>query len=193
MLLQLQPHQAQGHPGGVNGGVEGPQDIGQRPNVVLVTMGEEDPPDSVLVLDEVTHVGDHHVDAVHVVIGEAHAHVHHDDVVSVLVDREVLADLIETAQGNDFQFFCHDNSFRWGWGREPRLVRGRRSRKTRPEKGLMPRRVLGGLRPPCPAGSDSPGAGVRARPGCVKARCMELRTSLCLRGQKTAPASNQLL
>ena len=116
VLLQLQPHQAQGHAGGVDGGVEGPQDIGQRPNVVLVTMGEEDAPDAVLILDEIAHVGDDHVDAVHVVVREPHAHVHHDDVVSVLVDREVLADLIQTAQGNDFQFFCHDNSFRWDRG-----------------------------------------------------------------------------
>ena len=97
VLLQLQPHQAQGHPGGVNGGVEGPQDIGQRPNMVLVAMGEEDAPDAVLVLDEIAHVGDDHVDAVHIVVGESHAHVHHDDVVAVLIDREVFADLIEAA------------------------------------------------------------------------------------------------
>ena len=102
VFLQLQAHQAQGHPGGVDGGLEGPQHIGQGPDVVLVAVGEEDAPDLVLVLDEVAHVGDHHIHAVHVVVGEPHAHIHDDDVVAILVDGEVLADLIEPPQGNDF-------------------------------------------------------------------------------------------
>ena len=80
-------------------------------DVVLVAVGDEDAPDPVLVLDEVGEVGDDHVDAVHVVVGEAHAAVHHDDVAAVLVDGQVLADLVQTAQGNNFQFFCHKYSF----------------------------------------------------------------------------------
>ena len=75
-----------------------------------MAVGEEDAPDLIPVLDEIAHVGDDHVDAVHIVIGESHAHVHHDDVVAVLVDGEILPDLVESAQRNDFQFFCHDNS-----------------------------------------------------------------------------------
>ena len=39
----IQAHQAQGHPGGVDGGLEGPQHIGQGPDVVLVAVGEEMP------------------------------------------------------------------------------------------------------------------------------------------------------
>ena len=42
-----------------------------------------------------------------VIVREAHAAVHDYDVPAVLVRREVLADLVETAKGNDFQFFCH--------------------------------------------------------------------------------------
>ena len=79
--------------------------------MVLVAVGDEDAPDLVLVLDEVAHVGDDHVDTVHVVVGKAHAAVHHNDVAAVLIDGEVLADLIQSAQCDNFQFFCHDNSF----------------------------------------------------------------------------------
>ena len=111
VLLQLQLDEPRAHAGGVDGGVHRAQHIGQGPDVVLVSVGDEDAPDLLLVLDEVAHVGDDHVDAVHVVIGEAHAAVHHHDVVAVLVHGEVLADLVETAQRNNFQFFSHNNSF----------------------------------------------------------------------------------
>ena len=107
VLLQLQLDQARAHAGGVDGGVDGPQHIGDGPDVVLVAVGDEDAPDLALVLDEVAHIGDDHVDAVHVVVREAHAAVHHDDVVAVLIDGHVLADLVQAAQRNDFQFFCH--------------------------------------------------------------------------------------
>ena len=111
VLLQLQADQAHAHAGGIDGGVDGPQHIGQGPDVVLVSVGDEDAPDLALVLDEIAHVGDDHVDAVHIVIREAHAAVHHDDVAAVLIDRQVLPDLIQSAQGNNFQFFCHNSSF----------------------------------------------------------------------------------
>jgi len=44
-------------------------------------------------------------------IREAHAAVDDDDLAAVLIDGHVLADLVETAKRNDFQFFCHNNSF----------------------------------------------------------------------------------
>ena len=110
VLLQLQLHQPRRHAGGVDGGVDAPQEIGDGADVVLVAVGEEDAPNLVLVFDEIGKVGDNHVDAVHVVVREAHAHVHHDDVPAVLVYGEVLADLVETAKRNDLQFFCHKSN-----------------------------------------------------------------------------------
>ena len=107
VLLQLQLHQPGGHTGGVDGGVDVPEHIGQRADVVLVAVGQENAPDLVLVLDQIGDVRDDHVDTVHVVIGKAHAHVYHNDVLAVLVDGEVFADLIEAAQGYNFQFFSH--------------------------------------------------------------------------------------
>ena len=80
---------------------------GDRPDVVLMPVGDEDAPDLSLIFDEIAHIGNDHVDAVHIVIREPHAAVHHDDVVAILIDCQVLADLIQTAQRDDFQFFSH--------------------------------------------------------------------------------------
>lgn len=59
------------------------------------------------VFHQIADVGNDAVDAVHIVAGEGHATVHHDDVAAVLIDGHVLADLIQTAKGNDLEFFCH--------------------------------------------------------------------------------------
>ena len=75
--------------------------------MVLVAVGDEHSPDPLPVLDKVAEIGDDHVNAVHIVVGKAHAGVHHDHVVAVLVHGHVLADLVETAEGDDLQFFCH--------------------------------------------------------------------------------------
>ena len=79
--------------------------------MVLMAVGDENTADAVPVLDEVGEVGNDHVHAVHIVIRKPHADVHHDDVAAILVHGEVLADLVETAQRNDLQFFCHNSSF----------------------------------------------------------------------------------
>ena len=69
--------------------------------MVLVPVGDEHAADAVLVLDKIAHVGDDAVDAVHVVAGERHAAVDHDDLAAVFIGGHVLADLVETAKGND--------------------------------------------------------------------------------------------
>ena len=107
MLLQLQLDEPRGEPGAVDGHVQLLEHIGNGAHVILVPVGDEQTPDAGPVLDEVADVGNDEVDAVHVVPGEGHAAVHHDDLAAVLIGGHVLADLIETAQGDDFQFFCH--------------------------------------------------------------------------------------
>ena len=107
VLLELQPDQPGGEAGAVNGQVDLLEDIGDGPDVVLVAVGDEQAPQTGLVLHQIRHVRYHAVDAVHIVAGEGHAAVHHDDLAAVLIGGHVLADLIETAQGDDFQFFCH--------------------------------------------------------------------------------------
>ena len=83
------------------------EDVGDGADVVLVAVGDEEAADAALILDEVGHVRDDAVNAVHIVPGEGHAAVHNDDLAAVLIGGHVFADLIQTAQGDDFQFFCH--------------------------------------------------------------------------------------
>ena len=107
MLGQLELNKAGGEAGAVNGHIHLLEHIGDGADVILVTVGDEQASKPAAVLDEIAHIGDHAVDAVHIIAGERHAAVHHDDLAAVLVGGHVLADLVETAEGNDFQFFCH--------------------------------------------------------------------------------------
>ena len=79
--------------------------------MVLVAVGNENAQDLTLVFNKVADVRNNHVDAVHVIVWESHAAVYNNNVVAILVNSQVLADLIETAQRNNFQFFSHNNSF----------------------------------------------------------------------------------
>ena len=107
MLLQLQLDKTGGEAGAVDGHIDLLENIGDGADVVLVAVGDEQAPDPGFVLDEIAHIGDHAVDAVHIIAGEGHAAVHHDDLAAVFIGGHVLADLVETAKGDDFQFFCH--------------------------------------------------------------------------------------
>ena len=107
VLLELQLDESGGEAGAVNGHVDLLEHIGDGPNVILVAVGDEQAPQPGLVFHQIRHIGDDAVDAVHVVAGEGHAAVHHDDLAAVLIGGHVLADLIQTAQRDDFQFFCH--------------------------------------------------------------------------------------
>ena len=76
--------------------------VGDGADVVLVTVGDEHTPQLFLVCHQVGKVGDHQVYAVHILIGEADAAVDDDHVLAVFQHSAVLADLVQTAQGNDF-------------------------------------------------------------------------------------------
>ena len=75
--------------------------------MVLVSVGEKDAPDPGLILDQIAVIGNDHVNAVHIVVRETHTAVNDNDVVLILDDGHVLADLIQSAKRNDLQFFCH--------------------------------------------------------------------------------------
>jgi len=107
VLLQLQLDESSGKAGAVDGHIHLLEDVGDGPDVVLMAMGDEQAPQPGSVLDEIGDVGDDAVDAVHIIAGECHAAVHHNDLPAVLIGGHVLADLVETAQRNDLQFFCH--------------------------------------------------------------------------------------
>ena len=88
--------------------------------MILMPVGDEQTPPPAAVFHQIADVGNDAVDAVHIIAGEGHTAVHHDDLAAVFIGGHVLADLVETAKGNDFKFFCH---------------RYRNSFAERPEKG----------------------------------------------------------
>ena len=110
VLLQLQLDQAVGHGGTMDGTVDLTHGVGNGANVVLVAVGDKEAPQLPLVFHQIGKIRDHQVHAVHVLLGEAHAAVHHDHILAVFQDGDVFTDLIQTAQGDNFQFFCQKNT-----------------------------------------------------------------------------------
>ena len=121
MLLQLQLNQTVRHGGAVDGAIDLLHAVGNGADVVLVAVGDEHTPELLLVGHQVGKVRDHQVHAVHVLLGEAHAAVHRDHVLAVLQDGDVLADLIQSAQRNNFQFFCQLIYSPFVYGKPPPL------------------------------------------------------------------------
>ena len=106
VLLQLQLNQTVRHGGAVDGAIDLLHAVGDGADVILVTVGDEHTPELLLVGDQIGEVRDHQIHTVHILLGEAHAAVHHDHVLAVLQNGDVLADFIQSAQRNNFQFFC---------------------------------------------------------------------------------------
>ena len=73
------------------------QHVGQRADVVLVAVGEDDRLDVVGAIAQVGEVGQDEVDAVHLRRREHQSGVDDDDAAVVFDDRHVLADLAEAA------------------------------------------------------------------------------------------------
>ena len=102
---QLQLDQAVGHGGAVDGAIDLLHGVGDGADVVLVTMGDEEALELVGICHQVGKIGDHEIHAVHILVGEGHAAVDDDHILAILQDGAVLADLVQTAQRDDFQFF----------------------------------------------------------------------------------------
>ena len=122
------------------------------PDVVLVAVGDEEAPDTGFILNQVGHVGDHQVNAVHVVAGEAHAAVHHDDLAAVFVNGHILADLVETAKRDDFHFFCQNIALLFVQSIKISASKAQRKQTGRGTLILTAPRIVG-LEPVC-TGSD---------------------------------------
>ena len=107
VLLQLQLDEPGRQPGTVDGHIDLLEHVGDGADVILVPVGDEHTTQSAVVLHQIADVGDDAVDAVHIIAGESHTTVHHDDLTAIFVGGHVLADLIETAKRDDLEFFCH--------------------------------------------------------------------------------------
>ncbi len=109
MLAQLDLDEAAREPGAEHGGqrlavvAQGAHQEGQRADVVLVAVGEEDGAQAIGIAQHVAEVRDHEVDPGHLLLGEHQPDVDGDHVVALLVEHHVAADLAESAEGDDPQ------------------------------------------------------------------------------------------
>ena len=108
VLLQLEVHDARRQARGVDGTFELLHGVRNAADVILMPVREEQPADLLLVLHQIRHIRDDQIHAVHIILREAEPAVDDDDVLSVFQDGHILADLVETAKGYNFQFFCQN-------------------------------------------------------------------------------------
>ena len=107
VLGELGLDDAAGQTGRIDRRVAFAQNIRDSADVVLMAVRDDVAAQLVDVALEVGRIRDDEVYAEHVVVRERDAAVDDDDISAVLDHGHVLADLVETAQGDDFQFFCH--------------------------------------------------------------------------------------
>ncbi len=69
--------------------------------MILVGVSDQEGADLLSVLAQVGDVGDHQIDPEHLLIGEHESTVDDDDVVAILEDVHVLADLPHASEGDD--------------------------------------------------------------------------------------------
>ncbi len=78
-------------------------EVAQGADVILVPVCQEDGPDLILLVQQVSEIGDHQVDAQHVALWEHQPAVDDDDLLVVFQDHHILAHLAEPAEGEDAQ------------------------------------------------------------------------------------------
>jgi hypothetical protein len=86
------------------------EEIGNRADVILVAMGDEDRTDVVGMLSQVTDIRQEHIDPEHVFFREPDPRIDDDDIVAIFEDDHVLADLAKAAKEHDFQSVCRQRT-----------------------------------------------------------------------------------
>ena len=101
MFLEFIRDEADGQPGGVDRHVEFFEQVRQAADVVLVSVGDEQALDAVLVLQHVGEIRDDQIDAEHIRIREDEAAIDQDHIALALIQGNVFADFTQTAQRAD--------------------------------------------------------------------------------------------
>ena len=104
VLFELAADQPNGEGGAVHRGLDLLEQEGQGADVVLVPVGEENAPDLAGIFLQIGEIGDNEIHAGQVVIREGGAAVHDDDILLRFKNGQVLADLAQSAQGDDLQW-----------------------------------------------------------------------------------------
>ena len=96
---QLGARQRQGEGRAVNGRVHLVQNVGERTDVVFVAVGEQNGAQTVLVLAQVSDIGNHDIHAQQLGVREHDAAIDHDHVVAALEGHHVHAELAQASEG----------------------------------------------------------------------------------------------
>ena len=107
VLFELELNDRRRQRGRVDRHIELLEHVRDRADMVLMPVRDDHAADAVFVCLQIADVRDDHVDAIEVLIRKAHAAVDKEHVFAILIDGEVLADLTEPAERDDFQFRCH--------------------------------------------------------------------------------------
>ena len=110
LLLQLAADQARGEGRGIDRHVEIEREIGQRADMVFMAVRDDDAGKAVeLILDE-AKIGQDHVDAGIIGIGEGHAAIDHHPLALTAIEVDVHADLARAAERAKEQFVLGGHS-----------------------------------------------------------------------------------
>jgi len=103
-LIHLSGEHRQGQAGPVDHrNIEVLEVVGDATDVIFMTVGHDHAADALLVLTQKARVGQHHIDAVHAIAGKGQAGIHQHQVIAVLEHTGVLADLMQSPEGNHTQ------------------------------------------------------------------------------------------
>src|ERR1041385_3544929 len=107
VLIQLALGQAEREVRGINRNVNSFQHVGQRPDMILMPVGENDRGNVLLVLFENFEIRNANIDAVDALFGKAHARIEHQHLVPKPQQSTVHPKLADTSEGYDFEDVSH--------------------------------------------------------------------------------------
>ena len=93
--------------GTINRDIQFLEHIRQRADMVLMSMGNHNAANLVSMTAQVGDIRDNQVNTQEFIVRECQAAVNHKDILSILNYRHIFADLIESAQRYNLQFFFH--------------------------------------------------------------------------------------
>jgi hypothetical protein len=103
MFFEPVPQKAESQRSAVHGNVEILQQERDRPDVVLVSVREQERPEPVGDLPETAEIGDDEVDPQHCFVGEHEARVHEDGGLAIVEQQGVEPEFAQSPQGDDAQ------------------------------------------------------------------------------------------
>lgn len=101
-------------PGGINRYIRNlRQQVWQRPGVILVAVRDDNAANPIAALKEIGHIRDDDVDPKHVVFRKHQTSVYDQDILAILHEGHILADLTHPTHGDNAQlFFAHFSPLR---------------------------------------------------------------------------------